>query len=362
MEKQVKTGNKIVLWKKSNNTWNVESYIAAHPEYQNMENDQNINVWPVILLLADELGFSEVTVHSFFGEKPNYNIADLIFSMYLNRLYGSLPAKEFLAIEKTVNLGEVHTILKTQEALIQGIDLQKGSEEKQSSSSENSELEYNQLQECIKQFLSIMQQHEETRKKYEETVDRLTDATKKALATANSQNSIGKADTDTISALQKADFGNGLWKRTIKLEKENAVLQVQLESLQRESELKHQSLELVKDMQIRQLKEQMDMYLCDLEKIRFEKQNMEQKFFTLQQDEMKRSFRRKRHIEEKQEPGFDERQKLVLKILGSKEYPDYLKKFIKEAYHDGICLEQMKAFDVPGLDKHNFEMMKGVLQ
>ncbi len=364
MEKETKTESKKVLWKKSNNNWNVDSYIDSHQEYKQTDKNQKYNIWPTILILADELGFDEETLERFFKEKPTYYMSDLIFAMYLCRLYGPTPAEEFLARTKTVNLGEVHNILKTQEALIQGLDLQDESEEEQTDKSENGNAGNKQLQECINQFVSIIKQHEETRKKYEEVVARLTEVTEKAQVVNSDQKTTEQINENAAPVGTKADTGTALWKRTVKLEKENAVLKVQLESLQREYKLKQQSQETVKNMQIRRLKEQMDIYLNDLEVLRYEKQNIEQKMFMMQQN-MSRSkgfFRRRKQVEEKAELEFDERQKLVLKVLGSKEYPDYLKEFMKEAYHGGMSLEQMKAFDAPGLDIHNFEMMKGVLQ
>ena len=345
MEQSNKQERKIVHWKLNNNNWNLESFMEAHPEYKKPDGNHGFNYWTVILALADELGFDEDAMHSLFEKKPEYRLVDLVFAMYLVRLYGMKTWEEFFAYKKTINPGEVHGFIKEHEGLLQDGEIK---------------AEEQDFKDCLKNLKQLLDQHEATRKEYEKAIHRLCEMSEKAEAELQKKEE-KSSDESSVTAKNHCQEDPSLMKCIQKLDRENAVLKTQLDAEKREAALKYDAAMELKRIENEHLKEQMYLYLEQIEQMRLENQKLRHKTAE-EQIQYTRGFFRKGKTKTQKNVPMDERQKLALKIISDTEYPDFLKVFIKDAYQSGMDLEKMKVFDNPKLEQVNFEMMKSIIE
>lgn len=374
MERSGNQEVKIVHWKLNNNNWNVDSFMEKHPDYQEADETAKCSYWKNIFALADQLGFNEDMMQKLFGKKPEYRAVDLVFAMYLVRLYGMQAWEEFFGYKKTMNQGEVHRFLKNQEGLAQepvminekndtnsGKTGKNGNPNDAGNHAENAgNVSEEDLKECIQNLKQLLDQHEAARKEYEKTVRRLCALSEKTEARVTGEYDQSKADVAQKSTVENTDS----LKKTWKLEKEVAVLKTQLGAEKREADLRYDAAMEMKRIEYEHLKEQMHICLQDLEKLRQENWMLKQKNISgsgSRDRSDRKIFGNRRKKTQKQLP-MDERQKLVTKILGGAEYPDYLKVYIEKVYQEGMDLERMQTFDNPKLDLDNFEMMKAVVE
>lgn len=361
---------KIVHWKLKNNNWSVASFMDVHSDYKEVDKVFGFDYWQTIFTLADQLGFDEVMMHKFFEEKPKYQLVDLVFAMYLVRLYGTQAWDEFFGYKKMINQGAVHGFIKSHEGLLQDIDFLQEKKEKGNQDtiseipdSDTGDVSEPDIQECLKGLKQLLDQHETAKKEYEKAVERLYTISEKV----EKQLPEKKAPDNEVIAerfkMNSAEDAVNL-KRVLKLEKENAVLKTQLDAEKREANLRYDAAVEMKRMENEHLKEQMQIYLRELEKIRQENQMLKQKSISnqLRQERSGKRFFQWQRMKKSETVPMDERQKLAAKILGGDEYPNFLKMYIKKVYQEGMDLERMKMFDHPKMDLVNFEMMKSVIE
>lgn len=375
MEQSANKERQIVQWKMSTINWSVEGFLETHPKYKKEDSPTGYNLWPMVFTLADQLGIDENTMHDLFDEKPDGKIIDIVFALYLTKLYGAQVWEEFFSYKKTINYGEVHGFIKGHEGLLQNIDPSAektedsetaGKETTDSKNPESDVLPQKELKECLRNLMELIQQHSATQKEYETVIQRLVEKTEKPeVASESSDKNITVFDKKSDAEV------SSLWKRIIKSEKENAVLKTQLEAEKREATLKHEAAMEMKRVEMEHLKKQMDIYISSLEELRKENKTLLQENEELKhktqsiryeqiQSRLGILHNQKKRKSMKASP-MDERQELVMKILSSSEYPDFLKEFIAEAYQNGIDLKRIQTFDNPKLEKSNFEMMKAIV-
>ena len=353
MEQTNNTERKIVYWKLNNNNWSVESFLESHPEYKSPDSNMGYAYWPVIFTLADELGFDEDIMQCLFEKKPTFRIVDLVFALYLVRLYGTQAWEEFFRYKKTINQGEVHGFIKVHEGMIRDLDT-KTVECGGQSTDLNADVQ--DFKDCLQILRQLLDQHEVARKDYEEAIVRLCQISEKREDIAEDMEAQSAVDFFDVAKNHRCE-DPAMIKHVMRLDRENAVLKTQLEAEKREAIVKYDAAMELKRLENGHLKDQM-------QQLRYQNQMLQQMNVQKQMEQIPsgKGFLKRKQVKVMENDSLDERQKLAVKIISGMEYPHFLKEFIQNAYKTGMNLETMKMFDKPELDHINFVMMKSVIE
>ncbi len=221
----------ITIWNAETLDWNTKEYIDEHPEYKTKGKTHKFYVWETVLYLAELMGLGSDDIEFLFEKNRNLAIVDLVFSMFLIKLFNRSYAEKYLDDETSMSFKMIHNLIRDAEGYV--IDQENGKAVVGGAPVGEA------MTEIEKYLKEIAADNTEMQGKLDSVLAELMKKLEVFFSTIKKNNPERKTEAptdETAKKMQKLEVDNLVLK--YQLEHKDAMTQLQMKLAEKEAELK----------------------------------------------------------------------------------------------------------------------------